>query len=295
VEITQMSANPYLTNPNSSVYYGPQAHTIGDRLLKLKDFSEANGNITHYVVTENITFGFLVDPNMECYIGAINGATITCEQDSNTNVGVIVGTVDEACTGFYNKSLTIDSNVVFNIKSNYATAINYGVFFNSVNSETTQIINGTFNISSNSSHICGVYFIAADSGSTQIINGTFIISSVYASFSTVVYGATFGTCAIGSTQIINGTFNIFSSFLATGILIVSAHGSSTINGVFTISAIKSTGVEVDTTSALLTINGTFNVSSTSLDAYGVLITNVASGSTQIINGSFSVSSTLLSA
>jgi hypothetical protein len=207
IEINNTNVAGYLTDSNSQIYYdGSSSYIAGNQLLKLKEFSEVNDNITHFVITSDINFGFLVDPDMDCHISASNGAIITCNGGLNSADGVFVGTTTDNCSGVYTKNLVIDSNVTFMISSPaHAT----GVYFNSTATNSTQIINGTFTISSTASFTedyysaYGVCFDSTASGSITV-NGTFAISGC------IAYGVTFADAATNSTQIINGIFTVIA-------------------------------------------------------------------------------------
>jgi hypothetical protein len=290
LEINNANVTSYLTPENTPIFIaGTTSHTIGNKLLKLKEFSAVNGNITHYIVTEDISFGFLVDPDMDCQISAKDGITITCNGGTSEAAGVIVGTIDSGCTGVYTKKLVIDPSVTFDV---YSAAFTYGVYFCNTAAGSIQTINGTFTVATiNSSHAYGVYFIEDASGNATI-NGTFVISSAYHA-----YGVYFNIATGGSTQTVNGNFTVHSTNNAAyGVYFdITAVGSiQIINGTFTVSAdiYFAYGIYFyDYTSGNITTNGTFTIYSsygTAYGARGIEFSATTSESVQTINGTFTV-------
>jgi hypothetical protein len=154
---------------------------------------------------------------MDCYLtgedgelmrldsGVITGAGIGC--------GVIVGEKSQPtnpCS--YSGNMYIDYNMAFDIKD-YTSA--YGVYFGSTASNSTQVINGTFNIDSANDDmngdIDGVRFESVGIAGDTTVNGTFHIYSPKGKIRGVFFN---GPILLGSTQIINGTFTILGNYVA---------------------------------------------------------------------------------
>lgn len=309
IRITQstIDENPnYKVSAGTNVYYSSSQFVLfGHDLLNLKALSDDNGGETFFTVTENINFGFLVDPSMDCHLNGINGAVVTCEITTGTlmnAVGIEVGSTTNNVSSAYVGNMTIDNNLSFVISSNIISAMVCGVRFNNIDSSLTQTINGVFELSSSSiaSTICGVYFNKVAS-SNLAINGTFTLSA--AGNTSVAYCVYFNNIVIGSITI-NGTFTASSSDACYCVYFNNTvSGSITINGTFTGSCVSVSFSyayvvyfnEETLNSLNLTIDGTFTLSvfapPTGLsDCCGVCFKKTAGGNLTI-DGTFALSAT----
>ncbi|MDR3330457.1 MAG: hypothetical protein LBS76_04235, partial [Mycoplasmataceae bacterium] len=77
IEINATNVTNYLIDANTQIYIEQSSSgAFGHKLLDLKKLSDDNDNITHFVITENIDFGFLVNPDMDCHLSAKNNAIV---------------------------------------------------------------------------------------------------------------------------------------------------------------------------------------------------------------------------
>jgi hypothetical protein len=236
--------------------------TLDHDLLDLKALSDDNECVTKFVITQDIDFGFLVNPNMDCKLSAINNAIVNCVSNSSSAYGIIVGRV-ELNDGIFKGKMEIDSSMTFNIIKTSVDYLGYGalggVMFYSNSSESNIEINGTFKITggnygygvqfrSNISGILtisGIFYVSATAracgfycngdaqkDSVQTINGVFTISSANEDAS----GAYYKSARSFSTQTINGVFTICGYALTILLRFEQSYVNShqNITGVFTI-------------------------------------------------------------
>lgn len=208
IKINETNVKKYLKDANQDVWVSQtESKKIGHKLLDLKALSDENKDITNFVISGTIDFGFLIDPNMDCSLSGINNATVNCSTNSNiVGCGIIIGRIakDDKSgknDGIYTKNLTINNNITFNISSENSTSPIYGIYFNNTNATSTQHISAIFNINSSTSPCTGLSYINADGN--IVFDGNLTINSTKLST-----GLTFNRH--NGITIINGVLNITS-------------------------------------------------------------------------------------
>jgi hypothetical protein len=89
-----MKNSDYIVHAGEEVKYGvndADKTKFGNDLLDLKKLSADNNNETFFTIVEDVYFGFLVDPDMNCHINGINNALSHCVSSNDSAVGVVAG------------------------------------------------------------------------------------------------------------------------------------------------------------------------------------------------------------
>ncbi|GHU32947.1 hypothetical protein FACS1894166_07320 [Bacilli bacterium] len=177
----------YKVAAGNNVYYGTSYYKFGHDLLNLKKLSDDNDEISNFVINGSIDFGFLVDPNMDCYISGINEGSVTCDGKASNAVGVLVGKTT-TFTDPYSKNLQIDSSITFTISSTGAANYSWSVLAPEILTNGDISINATFHASSDS-YATSLLFKTRIVANKFTINGIFDISSTNASVMQLLYMA----------------------------------------------------------------------------------------------------------
>jgi hypothetical protein len=201
----------------------------------LKALSDENKDITNFVISGTIDFGFLIDPEMDCSLSGVNNATVNCSSNSNVIAcGIIIGRIAKDGSsgkndGIYTKNLIIHNNITFNIKSENSTSPIYGIYFNNTDVASTQNISATFNINSSTSPCTGLFYISADGN--IIFDGNLNITSTNLSTG-------FNFEKHNGVMIINGVLNINSlNGIARGVSFQGeSNGTTFLNGLIMVNS-----------------------------------------------------------
>jgi hypothetical protein len=180
---------------------------FNEDLIDLKALSDDHFGLTYFLISGDVDFGFLIDPEMDCHIAG-NNSNVSIDPNNlikGTNiVGVVIGRTTYSGTFAYNKKLTIDNTVTFKLGGLTV----YGIYFNGTDINSSIDIECTFLINAkgegyqdHSDYTAwGCYFYSTVYGNINI-NGHFEVASYFA------YGVRFDSSISGNIRI-NGTFTI---------------------------------------------------------------------------------------
>jgi hypothetical protein len=301
-EVNAASAAGYLIPQTTRIYVNTNGTYFfaGHQLLDLKALSVDNDNVTNFVITGDVAFGFLVAPDMNCHLIGSGVDMVTCAAaGSNNAFGVIVGSTLQDSAIMYSKNLTIDPNVNFLVSSS-GTGSSYGVYIDELATGTTEVINGTFIVKNTGSNTAtGVCFSSINKNSVQIINGVFAINGA-SSYGVYVKLGSNGNMTINGCFAINQTS---PTGYANGVYFgnCSENAIQTINGIFTLTCATTisdalVGVYFLSSGRTSTIyiNGSFSffMQSPSTRPIGVYLQSNNGGNLKIINGVFSFHSSV---
>ncbi|GHU50237.1 hypothetical protein FACS189459_3750 [Bacilli bacterium] len=123
IEIDSAIENNYLIPADADITISKTNEKIkfGHPLLDLKALSSDNGNKTYFRLTGDVTFGFLVDPEMTCYLDAENNAKSTITVQDKNACSVVVGTTGSNSFNDFDNKLIIDKSLTLKITSNILT------------------------------------------------------------------------------------------------------------------------------------------------------------------------------
>jgi hypothetical protein len=94
VFINNANITNYLIPANTAIYTTESEASVyrfGHSLINLKAMSDDNNGATEFIIIDDIHFGFLIDPNMDCCLKTNNGSKIVIDSStSNLYVTFVV-------------------------------------------------------------------------------------------------------------------------------------------------------------------------------------------------------------